>query len=101
VDLYLNFALTMKGKSRHGYVRQLYTLYKKTAPSVFIQAMQRALKYRIKDMNVIDNIIRLFLMQSNYDMPLPEIDEEFTKRPAYLEGRFADEVDLSIYKDKE
>ena len=101
VDLYLNFALTMKGKSRHGYVRQLYTLYKKTAPSVFIQAMQRALKYRIKDMNVIDNIIRLFLMQSNYDMPLPEIDEDFTKRPAYLEGRFADEVDLSIYKDKE
>jgi hypothetical protein len=34
-------------------------------------------------------------------MPLPEIDEAFTNRPAYLEGRFADEVDLSIYKIKE
>jgi len=34
-------------------------------------------------------------------MPSPEIDETFTNRPAYIEGRFADEVDLSIYKTKE
>ena len=101
VDRYLNFALTMKGKSRHGFVRQLYTLYKKIALSVFILTMERALKYRIKDMNVIGNIIRLLLRQSNYDMPLPEIDEEFTSRQAYIDGRFADEVDLSIYKNEE
>jgi len=101
VDRYLNFALTMKGKSRHGFVRQLYTLYKKIALSVFILTMERALKYRIKNMDVINNIIRLLLRQSNYDMPLPEIDEEFTSRQAYIDGRFTDEVDLSIYKNEE
>jgi len=101
VDRYLNFALTMKGKSRHGFVRQLYTLHKKIALSVFIRTMERALKYRIKNMDVINNIIRLLLRQSNYDMPLPEIDEEFTSRQAYIDGRFADEVDLSIYKNEE
>ena len=59
------------------------------------------MKYRIKNVDTIENIIRLLLRQSNYEMPLPEINEEFTKRPAYLESRFADEADLSIYKNKE
>lgn len=99
IDAYLTFALTMKGKTRHRFVRQLYTLHKKTALSVFVQALKRALKYRIKSVDTIENIIRLLLRQSNYVMPLPQIDEAFTNRPAYLEGRFADEVDLSIYEE--
>ena len=98
VNDYLNFALIMKGKAKHRFVRQLFSLHKKTAPSVFAQALKRALKYRIKSIETIENIIRLLLRQSNYEMPLPEIDAKFTNRPAYLEGRFADEVDLSIYE---
>ncbi len=98
VNDYLNFVLVMKGKARHRLVRQLYSLHKKTALSVFAQALKRALKYRIKSVETIENIIRLLLRQSNYEMPLPQIDEEFTNRPAYLEGRFTDEVDLSIYE---
>ncbi len=101
VDAYLNFVLTMKGKTRHRFVRQLYSLHKKTGLFVFAKALKRALRYRIKNVDTIENIIRLLLRQSNYEMPLPEINEEFTNRPAYLEGRFADEVDLSIYKNKE
>ena len=100
VNDYLNFVLVMKGKARHRFVRQLYSLHKKTAPSVFAQALKRALKYRIKSVGTIENIIRLLLRQSNYEMPLPEIDAKFTNRPAYLEGRFVDEVDLSIYRNK-
>lgn len=100
VNDYLNFVLAMQGKARHIFVRQLYGLHKKTAPSVFAQALKRALKYRIKSVETIENIIRLLLRQSNYEMPLPEIDGEFTNRPAYLKGRFVDEVDLSIYKNK-
>ena len=101
VNAYLNFVLTMKGKTRHRFVRQLYSLHRKTGLSVFAKALKRALKYRIKNVDTIENIIRLLLRQSNYEMPLPEINNEFTNRPAYLEGRFADEVDLSIYKNKE
>jgi hypothetical protein len=100
VDEYLNFVLVMKGKARHGFIRQLYSLKKKTTLPLFAKAVKRALKYRIKSVDTIENIIRLLLRQSNYEMPLPEIDEAFTNRAAYLEGRFADEVDLSIYKNK-
>jgi len=99
VDAYLTFALTIHGKTKHRFIRQLYSLHKKTALSVFVKAVQRALKYRIKNVDTIENIIRLLLKQSNYAMPLPDINKEFTSRPAYIEGRFADEADLSKYRE--
>jgi transposase len=100
INEYLNFVLAMiQGKARHRFIRQLYCLYKKAALPLFVKAVKRALKYRIKNVDILENIIRLLLRQSNYNMPLAEIDDEFTTRPAYLEGRFTDEVDLSIYND--
>ena len=99
VNAYLDFVLTMKGKARHGFVRKLYGLHKKTHLALFVKAVNRALKYRIRSVDTLENIIRLLLKQSNYEMPLPEIDDEFTSRPAYLEGRFTPDVDLSIYNN--
>ena len=99
IDAYLNFLLTMKGKTRHRLVRQLYGLHKKTALSLFVKAIKRALKYRVKDVDSIENIIRLLMRDSILEMPSPQGNSGFTKRPAYLEGRFADEVDLSVYGD--
>ena len=101
VDEYLNFVLVMKGKVRHRFVRQLYSLHKKTAVALFVKAVKRALKYRIKSVDTIDNIIRLLMRDSNYELALPEVNHGFTNRPAYLEGRFTDEVDLSVYGDDE
>ncbi len=103
INDYLDFILVMKGKTRHRFVRHLYSLYKKTALPLFAKAVKRALKYRIRSVDTLENIIQLLLRQSNYKMPWPEIDNDFTNRPAYLEGRFADEADLSIYdnNDKE
>jgi len=97
VDAYLDFVLTMKGKSRHRFVRQLYSLHKKTALPLFVKAIKRALKYRVINVDTIENIIRLLMRDSNYELPLPEVNHDFTNRPAYLEGRFTDEVDLSVY----
>lgn len=97
VDTYLDFVLTMKGKSRHRFVRQLYSLHKKTALPLFVKAIKRALKYRVINVDTIENIIRLLMRDSNYDLPLPEVNHDFTNRPAYLEGRLTDEVDLSVY----
>jgi len=102
VDAYLDFVLTIKGKSRHRFVRQLYSLHKKTALPLFVKAIKRALKYRINDVDTIENIIRLLMRDSIYELPLPEVNHDFTNRPEYLEGRFTDEVDLSVYgKDDE
>ena len=66
---------------------------------MFVKAIKRALKYRVKDMGTVENIIRLLMRDSSYELPLPQGDLGFTNRPAYLEGRFTDEVDLSVYGD--
>jgi len=97
VDDYLNFAVPKSGQPKHRFIRALFGLYRKTAPSVFIQTVERACKYRITDIKVVENITSLILIDASLDITAPEIDQDFQKRDAYIEGCFADEVDLSIY----
>jgi len=97
VDNYLNFAVPQSGKPRHRFIRALFGLFRKTTSSVFIQTVERALKYRITDIKTVENIAVLILRDGTVEITLPEIDQDFQKRDAYIEGCFADEVDLSIY----
>ncbi len=98
IDAYLSFALQEKSaKSRHRFIRQLYGLYKKMALPLLIKTIQRAQKYRIKDINTLDRIAVLLIKEGHYDMPCAPIDSEFKNRQAYHEGRFAGHVDLSDY----
>ena len=101
LDDYLNFALPKTGKARHHFIRAFFGLYQKTAHSVFIQAIQRALKYRIKDIKTIENILVLILRDGSIELGAPEIEPDFTKRDTYIEGCFTDEPDLSIYEDED
>lgn len=94
---YLNFSLPKSGKPRHRFIRELFGLYRKIALSVFIQSVERAHKYRITDVATIENIVILKLRDSDGNITLPEIDQDFQNRAAYIEGCFADEADLSIY----
>lgn len=100
-DHYLNFASPQSAKPRHRFIRTLFALYRKTESSVFIQTVERALKYRITDIKTIENIAVLILRHGTLDITLPEIDQDFQKRDAYIEGCFADEVDLSLYDMEE
>ena len=97
LDDYLNFAVPHSGKPRHRFIRALFGLYRKTAPSIFTQTVERAFKYRITDIKTIENIAVLIVRDGSLDITVPEIDLDFQKRDAYIEGCFADEVDLSIY----
>lgn len=99
IDDYLNFAVARSGRSRHRFIRQLFALHRKVAPGVLIQAVERALKYRITDIATIENIIILQLRSSGLHAALPEVDPDFHNRDAYVQGRFADEADLSIYDE--
>lgn len=97
VDAYLNFALKTGGKPRHRFIRQLYGLHQKLAQPLFIKVIERALKYRITDAGTIDRMVLLVLTEDDFDPPSAQIDEQLKDRPSYLEGRFSDDVDLSIY----
>jgi transposase len=97
VDDYLNFALKPKGIQKHNFIRKLFSLSGKFALPIFIKTVQRALKYRITDMRTVEKIALLQLSDSDYEMPAAEIHSDFENKPAYLEGRLADEADLSEY----
>jgi len=97
VNAYLNFAIKKGGRQKHRFIRELYGLHKKLAPSLFIRTVKRALKYRITDTKTIERIAMLLMKEGNYDVPFVEIDQKFRDRESYLDGRFAGDVDLSVY----
>ncbi len=98
-NAYLDFVLTLKaGKERHGFVRRLYGLSQKLDPALFIQSVRRALTYRITDIATIERIAVLSMQTGVYEMQPADVDAEYKNREAYCDGRFTDEVDLSVYK---
>jgi len=99
VNAYLDFVLTLKtGKDRHGFVRRLYGLSQKLDSALFIKSVHRALTYRITDITTIERIAVLLMQTGVYQMQPADVDTEYKNRKAYCDGRFTDEVDLSVYK---
>ena len=72
-------------------------MYRKIALEVFIKTVRRALKYRITDIKTVERIAILQLTAGNLNLPLPTIDKQLENRASYIEGCFADEVDLTVY----
>ena len=99
VNAYLEFALPEKGIARHHLVRQLLALSRKMSADLFLKSLERALKYRITSLEVIERIAYLYLQQGAGDLPLAQVDEAFRQREAYLEGSLTEPPDLSIYQD--
>ena len=58
---------------------------------------RRLWKYRITDMEAIERIAILIMRDGHYHMPSVQIDQDFQQRESYLQGRFSDDVDLSLY----
>jgi len=102
VDNYLNnFVNKMKGKKRYGFIRKLYCLQQKLAPTLFIKSIKRALKYRITDISTIERIAVLQMRSEIYDVRSVEIDMEYHNRKTYLDGKLTDDADLSAYDKQE
>ena len=97
MDAYLTFSVQEKGKAKHTFIRSLYRLYQKLALPVFLDTVQRALKYRITDISSVERIALLNLVNSGYDIPTIESDLNLQENPTYLEGALTDEVDLSTF----
>jgi transposase len=97
VDEYLNFAIEITDKKRHRFICQLYHLSQKLAPQLFIKTLQRALRYRIKNIETIERIAVLQMKKNNYSVPFADYDQHFENRDAYKDGCFSDDIDLSDY----
>jgi transposase len=95
VDRYLKFALH-DGMQRHRFLRELFALSCRMTRSVFIETIERALRYQITDIDTLQRIARLCLTQ---DVLLPDVDvdESFREREAYRQGHLTDAPDFSLY----
>ena len=97
VNNYTSFLVKQKGIKKHHFIRRLYRLSNKIALPVFSQALKRALKYRIVNVDTIEHICILLLRSGSYQLPLFDVNEDFSKRESFLEGEFSGEVDLCQY----
>jgi hypothetical protein len=65
--------------------------------AVFVRALERALRYRIVQLQTLHRIAWLCLSVAG-ERPLEvEVDNSFRQRPAYQEGCLTDVPDLSAY----
>jgi len=97
VDAYLTFALPPLGLSRHRFIRELFALAGQTSAALFVQAVERALRYRVADIATLRRIAQLYLTQDESRIPNPPVDEGFRERDAYRQGHLTDAPDFSPY----
>jgi transposase len=97
VGAYLDAAFQTPGIQRHRFVRQLFSLSGQVSPRIFVQALERAHRYRIFQIDTLHRIAWFCLSQSQEQLPEADVDEHFRDRPAYQEGYLTDEPDLSAY----
>lgn len=97
VAAYLDYALATVGIQRHRFLRELFALSRRVTQTVFVQALERALRYRIVQLQTLQNIAWFCMSQGEQYLPYTEIDESFRERPTYQDGCLTDEPDLGRY----
>jgi len=96
VNAYIDFVKSNDSgiAHRYRYIRNLYAFMKRTTQSLFTQAIQRALNYKVNDIHQISNIFAEILKQPLYEKPSTQSVSEYMKRKEYRDGRFTSENDL-------
>jgi len=101
VNEYLDFALaTRSGVARHHFVRELFALSQHMTGGLFIETLARALRYRIAELGTLRRIARLAAQQGQLALDFSaEVDDSFSARETYEEGRLSEAPDLSVYDE--
>jgi hypothetical protein len=97
VNAYLDFALKPKGIERHRFIREMFALAQQMSPELFLKTIERALRYRIDEVEVLPPIAVLLMNQGDSVLPPVDVDENFRQRDAYREGHVTEAPDLSAY----
>lgn len=96
---YLDYVIKTVTIQRHRFIRELFALSRNVTAGVFVETVQRALRYRILDMETVRRIAWFCMSQGEDRVFDVDVDDSYRQRPAYLEGCLTDEPDLSIYDD--
>lgn len=101
VCAWLDFALERRGNARHRAIRDLFRLSKQLTAPLFVQSVARALKYRIRSVEIIRRIALMHLSEGAWTLPEAEVDvdEGLLERDAYREGHLTDEPSFSVFDE--
>jgi hypothetical protein len=99
VAAYVDYVLQAPGIQRHRVLRELLALSRRVPSAAFVEALTRARRYRVIELETLERIAWLSMSQEHLPLPEADVDESFRERPAYLEGCLTDEPDLSIYDE--
>lgn len=99
VDRYLDFALPSLGSRRHRFLRELLALSARMSEALFIQTLERALRYGITDVETLRRMARLLMSQGEWQISGVDVDESFRERDAYQQGSLTDAPDFSLYDE--
>ena len=96
VDGYLNFALHA-GVQAQRFWRELFALSRRMTAALFLETIERALHYRISDIETRRRMARLSISQQEFQLSGVEVDESFRQREAYQQGQLTDAPDFGLY----
>jgi hypothetical protein len=99
VAAYVDYVIKTPAVQRHRFLRELLALSRKVTERVFVETVQRALRYRILDMATVQRIAWFCISQGEERLFDVDVDDGYHQRPAYQDGCLTDEPDLSIYDD--
>lgn len=96
---YLDFIQSKDGsvRYRNPFIKNLYSISLRVAPSVFEQVIERALTFKINSCEAIERIAVQLMRTDATEWPEVSASEGFETREAYLDGRLSDEPDLFSY----
>jgi hypothetical protein len=95
VGAWMDFAVEPSGIARHRVIRELFRLSQQMTIPLFVRSVARAVKYRIRSVEIIRSIALMYLSEGVRALPTAEVDESFVQREAYLEGRLTDAPSFS------
>jgi transposase len=103
VEAYLDFVrsgdsgVTQKSK----FIRELYGLFRNTAPGLFIATITRALEYRLANIERLQRISYQLMHKDLYHIPEVTLKTDYEERRTYQEGRFSLEGELAVLSPPE
>lgn len=103
VASFLEFLERQPGASgkRYRSIRRLFSLSLKLSPKLLADAVSRAHRYRITDMDTVERIASQLMRENSFQMdffePDPDLDQDMNSRDIYREGEMSDLPDLGKY----
>jgi transposase len=82
---------------RGSFIRSLYQLSQRLGPLLFTATIQRALCYRVSDLDALERIAHMFVTTPSHEAAVSfTVPSQYQQRPAYQQGRFSEENTASF-----